>query len=132
MRPSFAIAILVVAAVIVVGLLIDSPWSSDNGDHSKATVVANLSKIMEEHHVPPKLSKCFVSLMEKEVSEAEVRRAYAKEAPMMRESQSPIAEFPPPLSEKVSRIGLLCLGRMIRSGDYSRQEIGSLMQGMRP
>jgi hypothetical protein len=130
MSRKLALVILGIAAVIVVGLLIDSPWSSGGDNHSKASIVSDLNHMLEDHQAPPAFRKCFVASIDKQIGEAEVERAYERMPPESKLGETPITQLPPPLGEKVSRVGLFCLERMMRTGRYSRQEIAQMMLRM--
>ena len=129
MRFSLPLAILGIVAVIAVGLLIDSPWSSGGDDHSKSGIASQLGQMMEEQHAPPELTKCFVASVERQLTDREVELAYERMPPEADLGKMPVTQLPPPLGEKATRAALLCTQRLLRSG-ASRREIAEMMQRM--
>jgi hypothetical protein len=130
MRVTPALIAVGLAVVIVIGLLIDSPWSSDDGEHTKASLISDVSRTMEDSDAPPALTKCLTGGLEEQLSDAEVSRAYEQAPPGGGEGGTPVAEFPPVLRARVARVGLLCLGKIVRSGDLTRKQIDELMLRM--
>ena len=132
MRPNRRFAVLVLAVLVVIGLLVTSPWSSGE-DHSKNALLGRLSDTLEEQEAPPQLKECIMGALAKHLTEDEVQSAY-DDLPDGAEDKTGLGaiESSPALQGKVSKYALLCLQRLVRSDKYTPQEMGRILRQLAP
>ncbi len=128
MRPNRRFAVLVLAVLVVIGLIVTSPWDSGE-DHSKEALLGRVSGTLEEQEAPPQLTKCFVDALAKHLTEDEVQSAYDT-LPDGAEDKTGlgVVESSPALRGEVSKYGLLCLQRLVGSDKYTPDEMARILR----
>jgi hypothetical protein len=130
MRRNRILALYGVAALVVLIVVIVSPWNDGgDGEGSASDVASTLRETLEERHTPPVLTNCVVSQVERHLSDAEVKQAQAA-APAGGGDASSVAELAPFRAE-LSRYGLICLEKLIHSHKFSHQQVSDLLNAKR-